>query len=94
MRRPFFLWDSRPGANIDHIAEHGLTTALWEAVFHAINQDDTDKDDPSIHVAEGRVKGVLYRIVYQIDDETIIPVTIFPITGFPITRRGLPRRKS
>ena len=46
-----------------------------------------------IMVAEGRVRGRLYRIVYAIEDETVIPIAILPITGFPIARRGLRGRK-
>jgi hypothetical protein len=48
-----------------------------------------DKNDAAVVAAEGRVRGQLFRIVYAIDGDTVIPLTIIPITGFPITRRGL-----
>jgi hypothetical protein len=86
-----FLWDARPGSNIDHIAAHGLTTDLWEAVFHRAVVHEPDKDDAEAMVAEGRIRGRLYRIVYGIDGELVMPITIIPITGFPITRRALRR---
>jgi hypothetical protein len=84
-----FLWDHRPGHNVDHITAHGLTTDLWEAVFHRATRRIPDKDDAEVTAAEGRVGGRLYRIVYACDDEVVLPLTILPITGFPIRRRGL-----
>jgi hypothetical protein len=85
-----FLWDDRPGRNVDHITEHGMSTDLWESVYWAATRRGADKDDPTIMVAEGTVDHRLYRIIYAIlDQEHIIPVSIFPVTGFPIKRRGL-----
>jgi hypothetical protein len=84
-----FLWDERPGSNVDHIRSHGMTTGLWEAVFHHARNQAPDKDDASVIVAEGRSNGRLFRIAYSVDGDTVIPLTIIPITGFPITRRGL-----
>ncbi len=85
-----FLWDSRHGRNLEHIAEHGMTQALWEEVFHAATRHGPDKDDATVTVAEGRVSGQWYRILYVIlDDGSVIPLTILPITGFTIERRGL-----
>lgn len=87
--RTVFLWDKRPGSNIDHIRAHGMTPELWEMVFHHAHLRRPDKDDPSLFTAEGRARGKLFRIVYGVDDDTIIPLSIIPITGFPIARRGL-----
>ena len=85
-----FLWDNRPGRNLDHIAVHGMTAELWEEVFSKATHHAPDKDDPDVTVAEGRVKKVLYRLFYiVIDAETVLPVSIYPITGFPIKRRSL-----
>lgn len=84
-----FLWDDRPGRNVEHIAAHGMTTDLWEAVFHRAMRRIPDKDDPTLVAAEGRVRGQVYRIVYAIEDEVVVPLTILPITGYPIERRGL-----
>ena len=42
-----------------------------------------------VFTAEGKVGKRLFRIVYGVDDDTIIPLSIIPITGFPIARRGL-----
>lgn len=89
MTRVVFLWDERPGSNIDHISAHGLTPTLWETVYHQAGLRMPDKDDPSIFAAEGRARGQLFRIVYSVDGDTITPLTVVPITGFPITRRGL-----
>lgn len=89
MTQVVFLWDERPGSNIDHVRSHGMTPGIWETVFHHASHHLPDKDDASLMAAEGRSQGRLFRIVYSIDGDTIIPVTIIPITGFPITRRGL-----
>lgn len=85
-----FLWDHRPGRNVEHIAAHGMTTLLWEEVYHHALQRAPDKDDPTVMVAEGRANGHRYRIIYAIDGSgDIVPLSILPITGFPIERRGL-----
>ncbi len=89
MPKVAFLWDERPGANIDHVRSHGMTPGLWEAVFHHAGIHAPDKDDPTVSVAEGQARGQLFRIVYAVDGDTVIPLTIIPITGFPIARRGL-----
>jgi hypothetical protein len=89
MTQVVFLWDERPGSNVDHIRSHGMTPRLWEAVYHQACNHAPDKDDPSVIVAEGRSQGGLFRIVYSVDGDTIVPLTIIPITGFPISRRGL-----
>jgi hypothetical protein len=63
---------------------------LWEQVYHRATNRGPDKDDATVTLAEGRVHGRLYRILYAIlDDGSVIPLTILPITGFPIERRGL-----
>jgi len=66
-----------------------MTPATWERVYHAATRWTTDKNDGSIHAAEGRIGGRWYRIIYDIDADTIIPITIIPITGFPIARRAI-----
>ena len=87
-----FAWDARPGENIDHIAEHGLIPADWETLFFSAPDHDRDKEHSELWVAEGRLRGRRYRIVYKLLEGTVIfPVLVFPITGFPITRRGLRR---
>ncbi len=87
-----FLWDGRPGKNVEHIRRHGLTTELWERVYFAATRRQPDKDDATIEVAEGRVARRLYRIVYEVlGDLRVKPIEIFPITGFPINRRKMDR---
>lgn len=84
-----FLWDERPGRNLEHIATHGMSPELWEEVYHRARRRMSDKDDASVMVAEGRARGRAYRIVYAIEDDAVVPLTILPITGFPIARRSL-----
>ena len=87
-----FLWDDRPGRNVEHIRRHGLTPELWEKVYFTATRRQPDKDDSTIEVAEGRVARRLYRIVYEVlGDQRIRPIEIFPITGYPINRRKLDR---
>lgn len=85
-----FFWDDRPGRNREHILAHGMTSDLWEEVYHRALRQAPDKDDPSVTVAEGRARGKLYRIIYVVlDDGCVVPMSILPITGFPIERRAL-----
>jgi hypothetical protein len=87
---PEFLWDERPGGNVDKIAAHGMDTATRESVYDNATAFARDKDDISVVVAEGKAHRQLYRIIYRIDDDDgIIPLAILPITGMPIKRRGL-----
>jgi hypothetical protein len=86
---PHFAWDSRPGKNVEHIAENGMTTDLWEEVYHRATRRALDKDDATVVVAEGRARGKKYRIIYSIEDGEVIPMSIIPITGFSTERRGL-----
>lgn len=87
-----FAWDERPGENVDHIAEHGLAPDDWEALFLSAPDHDHDKEHAELWVAEGRLRGCRFRIVYMLLEGSVIyPVLVFPITGFPITRRGLRR---
>jgi len=87
-----FLWDERPGRNVEHIRCHGLTPELWESVYFAATRRQRDKEDSTIEVAEGRVARRLYRIVYEVlGNLQVRPIEIFPITGFPIKRRELDR---
>jgi hypothetical protein len=92
MTQPYveFHWDTRPGGNVDHIRDHGLSTAMWEALYLNRQIEWVDKDDATITVAEARLAGWLYRIVYE-EDDGITPIAVIPITGFPITRRALRR---
>jgi hypothetical protein len=67
-----------------------MTTDMWESVYRRAQRRAPDQEDPTVTVAEGRVHGRAYRIIYAtLDDGCIVPMTIFPITGFPIERRGL-----
>jgi hypothetical protein len=85
-----FLWDSRPGYNLEHLARHRMTSDLWEQVYGRATNRSLDKDDATVIVAEGRVHGRLYRILYAIlIDGSVLPLTILPITCYPIERRGL-----
>jgi hypothetical protein len=45
-----FLWDDRPGKNIEHIRRHGLTPELWEQVCFAATRRQTDADDANLEV--------------------------------------------
>ncbi len=75
---------------MEHIAEHGMTSTLWEEVFHRATRHAPDKDDVTVTVAEGRVRGRWYRLLYAVlEDGAIVPLTVLPMTGFPIERRGL-----
>ena len=61
-----FLWDDRPDRNVDHIRRHGMTPELWEKVYFNAARRQSDKDDATIEVAEGRVGRRPYRIVYEV----------------------------
>ena len=61
-----------------------MTPDLWEMVFYHAHLRLPDKDDSLVYTAEGKVGRQFFRIVYGVDDDTIIPLSIIPIA-----RRGL-----
>jgi hypothetical protein len=93
MPAPEFRWGPRPGSDMDHIASHGMTTDLWDAAYFKSMIKVADKDDPDALVAEGGIRGQLYRMVYGLDGGIVMPITINPITGFPLNRSGMQRKK-
>jgi hypothetical protein len=88
MRRAEYLWDIRPGMNVDKVKAHGLTTEMWERVYESALEAIEDKDDPTVYVAVARVAGTIFRVVYSIEEgDVVTPISVAPITGFSTSRR-------
>ena len=76
-----FIWVEQ---NLAHLASHGVTPELVEALFHA-------KDRKAAPSAQGQDRNVLeashsgrtYRLVFTM----VGPDEFFVITGFPLRRR-------
>jgi len=74
------IWNDDPGGNVEHIAEHGLTTEDVEAVIR-------DPLETKVSRSSGRPVAVGYSpdgrllfVVYeQIDECTVYPVTAYEI---------------
>ena len=79
-----FIWDER---NIAHIAEHGVSPCVVEAVFRSRDAVFSPSSLGSGRIeCEGSADGRLYRLVFaSIGTE---PAALYPITCFPIRRRS------
>jgi hypothetical protein len=74
-----YLWGFEPEGNVEHIAEHGLTTEDWEYAFE--NHYDEQV---------GRSSGRLVRFAflgsrrYMVSFDWIDETTVLPITGYEV----------
>lgn len=79
---PWFdiIWNFEPGGNVDHPAEHGLTTEEVEAVIcnplEKTNSRSSGRPVVTGYTPDGRLILVVYE---EIDDVTVYPVTAYEI---------------
>jgi uncharacterized DUF497 family protein len=77
------IWDDEndPRGNVQHIAEHGLTTDEVEAVLN--DPDSTDGSDSSGHpcVFGFTPAGEYIIVVFEsIDEDSVYPVTAYHVS--------------
>ncbi len=76
------IWNYEPGGNVDHIAEHGLTTQDVEAVICNPLERTTSRTSgrpiATGYTPDGRLIFVVYE---EIDDVTVYPVTAYEVNG-------------
>lgn len=74
------IWNHEPGGNVEHIADHGITTAEVEAVICDPLETTTSRSSgrpvATGYTADGRLLLVIYE---QIDDVTVYPVTAYEV---------------
>lgn len=76
-----FIWVQQ---NVAHLANHGMTPKIAEALFHAGDRKAAPSEQGfGRNVLEASHSGRLYRLVFTL----VGPDEIFVITGFPIPRR-------
>lgn len=75
-----FLWDEH---NAAHLARHGVTPELAEAIFHAGLDDIYPSRIPYRFAVEAEIDGRCYRLVFDRSREG----AIYPVTCFPLDRR-------
>jgi hypothetical protein len=74
------IWNEEPGGNIEHIEEHGLTTADVEHVLANFESQSVSRSSGQPCVFGHAPDGTYIIVVYeQIDDETIYPVTAYEV---------------
>lgn len=73
------LWDPLPGGNVEHIEGHDLTTDDVEFVLQTSDSAGTRRssDRPCVfgYTADGRY----IIVVYEVDDDVLIPVTAYEV---------------
>jgi uncharacterized DUF497 family protein len=75
-----FIGNYGPGGNVEHVAEHGLTTDDVEAVIcNPLEQKisrSSGRPMATGYAADGRLIVVVYE---EMDDTTVYPVTAYEI---------------
>lgn len=76
-----FIWDDHPGGNVEHLAEHGVTTDEAEQVVVqpievGPNRRHPDRMFAVGHTASGRRLGVSYL---HLDETTLLVITAFEL---------------
>lgn len=72
-----FLWDDN---NLKHLASHGVTPEMAEAVFLAGADDLRPSRTAHRYIVEGTLDGRDYRLVCDIaHDGTVYAVTAYPL---------------
>lgn len=74
------LWIEGPGGNIEHIAQHGITTREVEEVLQNPQDSDVSESSGRPMVFGSTSADRFLAIVY----EQIDPVTVYPITAFVV----------
>ncbi len=74
------IWNFEPGGNVEHIAEHGITTEDVESVIRDPVEKTTSRSSGRPVVTGYTPGGRLILVVYEeIDDVTVYPVTAFDV---------------
>jgi len=75
-----FVWNRE---NVTHIAAHGVTVAMVEAVFETEDLGIAESGRSGRWIAEGTVLGRTIRVAFTLSG----PEEIHVITAYPIRRR-------
>jgi hypothetical protein len=74
------IWDPSPGANVEHVEEHDLTTDDVDHVLQNHESTGTSRSSgrPCVygHVPDGRYIVVIYE---EVDDDTVVPFTAYEV---------------
>jgi uncharacterized DUF497 family protein len=74
------VWNYEPGGNVEHIAEHGITTEEVEAVICHPLEKTTSRSSGRPVVTGYTEDGRHILVVYEEIDE----VTVYPVTAYAI----------
>jgi uncharacterized DUF497 family protein len=72
-----FIWDDN---NLRHLASHGVTPEVAEAIFWAGIADTEESTTNNRYIIEAEVNGRAYRLVFDMSHEK----AIYPVTAFPL----------
>ena len=79
MRWTHIIWDGSPGGNVEHVEMHDLTTDDVDHVLENYESEGTSRSSgrPCVfgHAPDGR----FIVVVYEEDDDTVIPVTAYEV---------------
>ncbi len=74
------VWNYEPGGNVEHIAEHGLSTEDVELVICNPLEKTTSRSSGRPVVTGYTLDGRLILVVYEeIDEFTVYPVSAYEI---------------
>ncbi len=74
------IWNEEPGGNVEHIEEHGLTSADVEHVLANCESQDVSHSSGLPCIFGHTPNGTFIIVVYElIDQDTIYPVTAYEV---------------
>lgn len=77
-----FCWDHDEGGNVEHIAEHGLTTDEVESAFENIRRHTTSRSSGRPALFGTTFNGDVIFVVYEIDIDTQGDEYVFVCTAY------------
>lgn len=72
-----FIWNEQ---NTAHLAAHGVTPEIAEAVFYAGLSDMRPSSIRHRYILEAEVDGRAYRLICDISRDS----AVFPVTSYPL----------
>jgi uncharacterized DUF497 family protein len=84
------IWDldDDPDANIQHIAEHGVSVAEVEEVLQNSIREETSRSSGRPLRIGWTTSGRLLAVVYEVVEED--PLRVYPVTAFDVREEDEP----
>jgi hypothetical protein len=79
MRWTRIIWDHTPGGNVEHVEEHDLTTDEVDHVLENYESKGVSRSSARLCAFGYTPDGRYIMVVYEEDDDTVVPVTTYEV---------------